>query len=210
MKKTSFKIIKSMVALMLFCLLLGLLGADASAQTAQSMPFLNGYNLAVVSTTTNLFNGTNIYAKGFYVTNSGTYPYTSSIVAVTVTNTGAITDVPLWANRDGTTPLANISVQIHGLNAAFTNTGLFKFAAIPAQSRSANYPPGLLQPATAAQNLLSFSVTGNGTNVVCLASNLVTASFQGSRAIRFLGVEWTNAGTNGFVDGVFLNGSTPQ
>ncbi len=133
MKKTSFKIIIGLCLLGL----LAFLTSSSHAQTAQSKPFLSGFNLAVVSTTTNLFNATNIYAKGFYVTNSGTYPYTSSIVAVTVTNPGAIADVPLWANRDGTTPLANISVQIHGLNAAFMRNPIVW---IPALDGDTNNP----------------------------------------------------------------------
>ncbi len=205
MKKTSFKIIIGLCLLGL----LAFLTSSSHAQTAQSKPFLSGFNLQVVQTTTNTFNATNIYAKGFVFTNSGPYPYTSSIVNVLVTNTAGIGDVQLWANRDGTAPSANISVQIHGVSSIFTNTGLFKFATIPVDTRSANYPPGLFQPGTSANNLWSFSVTGNGTNVVVISTNVPTALLQGNRGLRFLAVEWTNAGTNGFVDGAFLNGFTP-
>lgn len=180
----------------------------ANAQSGVSIPFLNGYNLAVTATSTNTYGATNIYAKGYTVTNSATYPYTSAVQALLATNANAIADVDLWANRDGSVPSLNISVQIAGNSAAFTNTGTFKFAAIPAVSRSGDYPAGLYGAAT-TQNLFSFAVTGNGTNVVCLATNIPTSVIQGCRGLRLTAVEWSNAGTSGTVNGVFLNGYKP-
>ena len=209
MKKTNYKIIKSLFTLMLFAALFGFLAASASAQTAQSKPFFSGYNLAVTATSTNTFNATNTYAKGFYVTNSGTYPYTSSIVALTVTNTAGIADVQLWADRDGSSPAANISVQLAGLNAAFTNTGLFKFATVPAVSDSPEYQAVSFLPAT-VNGSFSVAITGNGTTHVVVATNLPTSVLQGARKLRLTSVEWTNAGTNGTVVGVWLNGYKPD
>ena len=183
----------------------------ASAQGFVSQSFLNGFNLQVVPTSTNNYAATNGYAKGFTVTNSGTYPYVSSISPTYQTNANAISDVPLWADRDGSSPSANISVHLYGINAAFTNTATFRFATVPAQpnSDSLAYPPGYFGAATAAQNLFAFAVTGNGTNDVIVATNLPTGFLQGNKAIRLLAVEWTNAGTNGYVKGVFVNGFKP-
>ena len=209
MKQTNYKIIKSLGILMLVAALFGSLAVTASAQTAQSKPFLSGYNLQVVASTTNLFAATNTYSKGYTVTNSSTYPYTSSISPLIVTNAGALVDVALWADRDGSSPAANISVQIHGTNAAFTNIAVLTFAALPVDPRSPNYPPGQFVAGTSAQNQFTFTVTGQGTTNVCIATNLPTGFLQGSRGLRLSSVVWTNAGAGGFVDGIFLNGFTP-
>ena len=189
---------------------LALANIPANAQTHQSRAFLSGFNLQVTPTSTNTFGATNIYAKGYTVTNSGTYPYVSSASPVITTNTGAFSDVPLYANRDGSAAIAAVSIQITGLNAAFTNTGLFKFTTVPAAPRSSMYPPGLFTNSTSANGLFSVAITGNGTTPVVLTTNLPTAVLQGAAALRLQAVEWTNAGTNGTVAGVFLNGFSPD
>lgn len=179
------------------------------AQTPVSLPFFTGYNLAVTATSTNTYSGTNIYARGYTVTNTTTYPYVSGYSPTLHTNTAAFGDVTLWANRDGTAPSANISVQFSGLNAAFTNTAALTFVSIPAASTSSDYPAGLLQPATETQNKFTFSITGNGTNIVNLATNVPTAFLQGCKGVRCSQIIWSNAGTNGTVAGIFLNGFKP-
>lgn len=204
---------------LLACFLIGIYAAlvlPTMAQTYQSKSFLAGFNLQVSSTNgaayigTNSFGGTNIYAKGYTVTNSGTYPYVSSYSATLVTNTSAIQDVALWADRDGSPPSANISVQLSGLNASFTNIFQLRFATIPARSASSSYPPGFFQPATSANGLFTFTITGNGTNAVVLSTNLPTAILQGAQGLRLLEISSSNAGTNGTVAGIFLNGYTPN
>ena len=53
-------------------------------------------------------------------------------------------------------------------------------------------------------------MTGTGTTPVIITTNLPTAFLQGNKAVRLLAVEWTNAGTNGAVTGLFLNGFKPD
>src|ERR1043165_9408776 len=117
-------------ALAAVALLLFAAPPDAKAQSAVSPSFLKGYNLRVSATSTNAYTGvysTNTYARGFTVTNSSTYPYTSSYAATYFTNNKAFQDVSLSANIDGSNPQGSICVDIVGDNASFTNTGLFKF-----------------------------------------------------------------------------------
>ena len=220
MKFNSYKIIKALFA---FIMVIGLLSAftlPAMAQNHQSQSFLNGFNLQVTATSTNTYTGTNIYAKGYSYTNAP-YAYTNSLNGLVtsnyisvlvpnyVTNTAGVADVTLWANRDGTAPNANISAQLVGINAAFTNTATFKFAGIPVANLSPSYPPGLFTNAT-INSQFSFSVTGNGTTPVVITTNLPTAFLQGNAGVRLLAVEWSNAGTNGAVTGLFLNGYKPN
>lgn len=194
-------------------LFLGLMLAPltpAKAQSFVSPNFINGFNLQVLTLTTNTYSGTNTYAVAYTQTNSTIYPYVSGRSPVTKTNTQAFSDVTLWANRDGTPPIANISVDVQGINANFTNLVTFNFAAIPNGSEDGFVP---LNPCTDASNLFSFSVTGNGTNDVVVKTNLPTALLQGARALRCLSVTDTcpggTGGTNGTVLHIKLNGYKP-
>lgn len=202
--------------------ILALLGAvfviNAEAQNFQSASFLNGFSFQVSATATNLYNTTNTYANRVVVTNvlvnitnsaNGLViqGYLSTNQPVFVTNTAAIQDCDLWEDRDGTVPAANISCDIVGTNSAFTNVITFYFASIANVNGYIGGPAPL--PGTTAQNLFSFSVTGTGTTNAVVATNLPSNFMTGVRRIRLLSVGATNAGTNGVVNGIWLNGYHP-
>lgn len=190
----------------ILAVIIGLLNVTIFAQGFASPNFIGGgdsdaYNgyLQVTATSTNTIGTTNIYAQGVIQTNSATYPYVSGYAPLFKTNTSWSSAVTLWSDRDGTPPNANISVQMSGLNASFTNIGLFKFASVP---RGTAY-------STAAQNMFQFSVTGQGTTNVIVSTNFPTVWMQGCKSIVLQSIEWSNAGTNGTVVGVWLNGYKP-
>lgn len=196
--------------------------APASAQTPQSLSFIgtggDGYNLAITPSATFSYGGTNTYAKGYHSVSTLT-PYTNSTTGLVqsnwlttnapnwFTNTSGISDVGLWANRDGTPPNANIAVDIVGINAAFTNIVTFNFATVPGI-----VPPGsglTLNQSTSSNGTFAFAVTGNGTTDVVLTTNVSTTILQGNRTLRLVSVVTTNAGTNGSVVGCWFNGFKP-
>ena len=206
-----------------------LVNFNAQAQTGQSLPFIgqggsgvdagfNGY-LQIFPGVTNTFNVSAPYAKGSFITNvltsftnsaNGlvTTGYISQLQPTYVTNASWTSDVRLWGNRDGSAAIANISVDINGLNAAFTNQVTFNFATGGADTAPVN---------TGAQNAFSFTMVGNGTNDVVLSTNLSQAYLQGNRRLRLTSI-WpstngVSSGTNGTVVGVWLNGfssASPQ
>lgn len=184
--------------------LAALLGATipASAQGFVSPSFITGFNQQLLTLTTNTYSGTNTFAKSYVQTNSTVYPYVSGRQPVMQTNAQAFSDVNLWANRDGTSPLANISVDVQGLNAVFTNVVTFNFATIPNGSEDGYVP---LNPGSGAQNQWSFSITGNGTNDVVVATNVPTALLQGCKALRCTSVAMTCPGGTGGTNGTLLH-----
>ena len=222
----------------------------ARAQTPSSENFIgaggsgpivgfNGY-LQTTLGQTNLFGQGATYAKGSYITNvlvTITNPansliitgYVSQVFPTFVSNTAAISDQPLWANRDGTAPNCSISVDINGNgpfstngtanpvgDPTFTNAITFTFVPIfggPGQVAGAGGPPmGGTSAATWAGNTWSFMVNGNGTNDVYVSTNVPTSFLQGAKALRLLSIiSSANAGnTNGQVVGVWLNGYLPN
>ena len=201
------------------------LAFSARAQQGVSLPFIGyggngvdtygpGGNMLIPTKSTNSYNTTNVFAKGYTITNTATSitnsanglvinGYVSTVVATMVTNTSGIQDVILWANRDGTAPIASIGADIYGASANFTNIVTFNFAVVPTLDGNA---------ATAAQNLWSFSVTGNGTNDVVISTNLPTALLQGNRKLRLSSVAstvGTNNGDAATLVNVWLNGYKP-
>ena len=197
----------------------------AFAQSGVSLPFigqgngtdgglvpqgLSGY-LQITPTSTNSYGVSATYVKSGFLGYAGmnyTNPVTQAVFTGTtngvlpiyVTNTAAFSDVDLWANRDGTAPVANVNVQVNGISSLFTNILTFNFATIN----------GGGVPVTTGAGLVSFSVTGNGTNDVVVQTNLFTsAAIQGARKLRLLSVVSSNAGTNGQVVNCWLNGYKP-
>ena len=196
--------------LILIAAILAVVTLTAQAQSGQTLSFLNGYNLAIPNNATQTAGtSTNTYAKGFTVTNSASYPYVSAYSPIYVTNTAAFVDVPLWANRDGTAPICNISVDVVGPIAQFTNVLTFTFAAIPAVSSSPDFLPVTFRPANQSQNQFVFTVTGNGTTDVVLSTNVPSSVLQGARAMRLLSIASSASGTNGTVVFSALNGYKP-
>ena len=199
----------------------------AFAQTSVSLPFigqgngtdgglvpqgLSGY-LQIQKQTTNSYNSSTVaYVKGGFLGYSGmnwTNPFsgvvytgtTNGALPIFVTNSAAFQDVDLWANRDGTALVGNISATIQGYASIFTNVVSFNFATVNGGGQVTT---------TGAGSLLTFDVTGNGTNVLTVQTNLlVSASIQGARRLRLLSVYSNNAGTNGQVVNVWLNGAKP-
>ncbi len=194
--------------------LLTLTGA-AFGQVGQSLPFIgfgqdNAYNgyLQITANNTNTYGSTNlVYTRGSFTTNvltAITNPanglvitgYVSQVFPNYLTNASAFQDVNLWANRDGTPPVVNLSADINGTSAQFTNIVTFTFAAGPTPTGNVGTQP---------QNLWSFSMNGNGTSDVVLATNVPSSFLQGMRKLRLLSVGSSGAG-NGQVVNVWLNG----
>ncbi|MEI6195401.1 MAG: hypothetical protein WCS42_13835 [Verrucomicrobiota bacterium] len=200
---------KNLKYLLAGALLTAALMFNATAQTAQSRRLVQpNYTMAGTSLQY-LFGQTNVYAKGFSQTNSGTYPYTSGYTPIWTTNSAGFSDVALWANRDGTAPLGNISVDLVGNGATCTNQVTFVFAMLPVNIPEAGIPNN----PTSTGGTFTFTTTMNGTNDVVLATNLNTSLLQGIHGIRLAGIYTTNlAGlsTTNTVVGVWLNGFTPD
>jgi hypothetical protein len=201
----------------------------AFAQSGVSLPFigqgngtdgglvpqgLSGY-LQITPYTTNSYGATNTYVKGGFLDYAGmsyTNPVTGVVYTGTtngalpiyVTNTAAFSDIDLWANRDGSALVGNISADVVGYGATFTNTVGFNFAVIDGGGLPIN---------TGTGSGLQFSLTGNGTNDVEVQTNLlVSTTIQGARKLRLLSVTSTGVGTggtNGQVRNVWLNGYKP-
>lgn len=216
------KFIKILTVIASLCVM----SIGAFAQTSVSLPFigvggnglgglvpqgLSGY-LQITAQSTNSYGSSSLaYVRGGFLGYAGmtyTNPYsgtvftgaTNGVLPTYVTNAAAIGDVDLWANRDGTALVGNISAQINGISAAFTNIVTFNFATIN----------GGGVPVTTGAGLVSFSMTGNGTNDVVVQTNLlVSTTIQGARKLRLLNVASTNQGTNGQVVNVWLNGAKP-
>lgn len=182
----------------------------------------NGFmaiNAPVQAPTTNVFGGTNVWSRGFYVTNiltAITNPanslvitgYVSAAFPYWVTNTSGISDVGLWGNRDGSAAIASIMVDINGgglfatngPNGTFTNVVRFDFAAegppvmgVPNTASTAPFMGGSAV-ATASQNLFTFYATGNGSNDVVIITNLPQSFLQGATSLRMLDAICTTNG----------------
>jgi hypothetical protein len=189
----------------------------ANAQSFSSQNFINGYNLYITNGATATYGSSNVYGSGWVVTNAITYQTngttiytnyngTSSYSAVLVTNTSWATDVPLWANRDGSALTANISVDVVGKVAGSTNILTFAIYAVP---NNVGTDKITTYPASTANNSFSFAITCTGTTPVVLATNLPTAFLQGCKSLRLQTITPSNAGYDANVVGVWLNGFKP-
>lgn len=195
------------------------LGAGGSGASQGWNGFM-ALNAPQQATTTNAFGGTNVWSRGFYVTNvltAITNPanslvitgYVSAAFPNWVTNTSGISDVDLWGNRDGSAAIASIMVDINGgglfatngPNGTFTNVVRFDFAAegppvmgVPNTTAGAPFMGGS-RAATASQNLFSFTATGNGSNDVVIITNLPQSFLQGAQSLRMLDAICTTNGS---------------
>lgn len=183
----------------------------ARAQSAQELPFIGpggggasplgaapGW-LQFTSLSTNSFGSPNLaYIKNYSATNilasftnlaNGlvTTGYISSVVPNYVTNAAGFSDVTLWADRDGTAPDANLTLDINGINANFTNTVTFNFTCVT--------PYGVAL--TQGQNLFAVTMTGNGTNDVALSTNVPLTFLQGQRRLRLASIVSAGPASNG-------------
>lgn len=207
------RLFKPAIAFLILAVLLLALTTTGHAQGFQSRSFLGDgiTNVLIVNGAlpagTTVVVATNSYAgytAATLVIQTGTNIFGTNAnfmkAGVGYSNAPAFADVPLWANRDGSVATANISAHIRGVNVAFTNVLTFHFYAVPRGNKLA---------ATGAQNGFTFTMTGNGTNDVLLATNLPTVFCQGSGALRLLDITPSNAGTNGALISCALNGFSP-
>ena len=208
-KKNNFKLL---VAVVLAGLCLIASAPVARAQSFKSIPFLSGVgNLQVAVASTNTYGTTNIWLKyGYtwgvaYQTNGNgtviTYGSGLAIPTLDTTNTQAIQDAAMFANRDGSFPSVNFSTHLVGYGAAATNPLTYTLVGVPRSVGGAK--------STSAQNQWVFTVTPNGTNDVVLVTNVPTTTFQGCAAIRLLTVAQpatANANTNVTVISAAING----
>ena len=192
----------------------------AEAQSFQSLPFVNGWNLYLtngVAVTT--ASSTEIYTKSWVQTNAITYQtngttiYTnyngaSSYAPVYVTNTAGITDLNLWANRDGSVALVNLSADIVGYNASFTNLITIVFTPVSYESGAAKYGQ-LTYPSTSPS--FSWAINANGLTHVVVSTNLPASFIQGCKALHITSITPSSetASTNGCIN-INLNGYKPN
>jgi hypothetical protein len=220
MKNTKSFLKLAMVAVASFAL-----AVTAIAQTPTSLSFIgngDGYNLLLNADTTNTTTSTNVWAQGYH-TASVLMPYTNASSGLVqsnwmttnapnwFTNTiGGISDVNLWANRDGTALIGNINVDMYGMNGWFTNQVHFTFQTIGGGGGNNGIPANIAD--STAQNTWEFMLTGNSSNHVSLSTNIPTGFLQGARRLRLTvstPAQGLQHGTNGWITGVWLNGYKP-
>lgn len=168
------------------------------AQSFNTSSFLTGQDVLITNSQTVTYGQTAIYTKYGSTWGAG---YSTNATTPNYTNTQAIIDLPLWANRDGTVPVANVSIHLLGTDATGTNTLTFLFVGVP---RGQGY-----SASTSSQNQWSVAVAANGTTDVILATNIPTANFQGCGAIRLKTVTSGAAGGTVQIRSVALNGFRP-
>jgi hypothetical protein len=207
---TSFLGLRLIMALLFVAFMA--VAVDTQAQGFQSRSFLgdgitnvlivNGALPAgtTVAVATNSYAG---YTNATLVIQTGTNIFGTNAnfmkAGVGYSNAPAIRDVSLWANRDGSVPVANINVRMRGVNAAFTNALLFTFAPVPKNDGIA-----------ATTGTFSFTVNGNGANLVDVPTNVPTAFLQNcAGGVRLVSATPSNAGTNGALLDVSINGFIP-
>lgn len=198
MKKNYFKML---VAVGLMVLFGAIAPSQVAAQSFQALSFLSGTNLFFTAGSTNSYGATNIYSSFGSIWGVA---YQTNGAAGNTTNTQAIRDVPLFADRDGSFPSDSaFAVELVGINASFTNVVTFNFKGLPFGPKTT--------ASTSAQNAWSFSMTGNGTNPVVLSTNAPTTVFQGQGGIRLDNIASATGtyGTNGYVRRVTFNGFVP-
>lgn len=173
-------------------------------QSFVSEDFLVGTNLLIPAATTCTFGTTNTF--NYALTNL------NSAVGTATTNANWAKDVDLWANRDGTALIGNISVHALGLLSNSTNVLTFTFYSVPRGGGIGNLSPSK-QASTFAQNSWAFAMTMTGTNELVLATNIPTTFLQGAGRLRLQTAVATStgstAGTNSIVKSITLNGWKP-
>lgn len=203
---------------------------SAEAQQSAHYNFLSGSLLNLPAQSTNLSPAVNspattnswTYATRFVVTNQVvtiTNPanglvitgYQSSYVPVYVTNGSAFADIDLWANQDGSIPLAELTAVY--TSADGTNTTLAPVIkllpiAISSDPNKPGYPTVLK---TNAQDVFVWAPPSlQGTNLISIGTNLPTAFLQGEQRVR-AEIDVPSNGTNGAITfyGLWLNGFRP-
>lgn len=209
--KNTFRIL-AVAAALAFCL-------PARAQTPAFLSFLQNYGglllpYSAAATSTNYstsysanYTGTNglFWIKSTIQTNSTTYPPTSGLTPVWAQGV-PFSDVDLWANRDGTAPLAafNISAVNQAVaGGAATNIIKVTLTTINRTAGSMNYFGPIYN--NSGQNVLNFTVTNTaaatnslGQDIINLSTNLPASFMQGALAIQMqlnIGPIGTNGGT---------------
>jgi hypothetical protein len=189
-------------------------GTDSGLVPQGLSGYLQMFTNGTASRTFSYGDSTLTYVKGGFLGYAGmnyTNPVTGAVFTGTTngalpiytTNSAGFADVALWANRDGSAPIANVSARINGYDANFTNLVTFTFATI----NGGGHPV-----TTGTGSSVAFSMTGNGTNDVEIQTNLFTSAvLQGARGLRLLSVVSANANTNGNgqVVNLWLNGAKP-
>jgi len=226
--KNLFEIIKKMFRRVPLAFVLMLLTIAAHAQTPQFLSFLQnkGNVLLPWSATGNSTNystsfaanytGTNgwFYTQKYTQTNSTTYPPTSGWYP-NWTQGNPFTDVSLWANRDGTAPLAVLNLVI--VNPAVTNglsTNTFKIT-LTTLNKMPGLTSGTGDPSQAsvynnqANNQWSFlatntaaSTNATGYDTIAISTNIPQSFLQGAFGVQFQisvaaaglnsGIAWSN------------------
>ena len=215
--KTKFKII-----IKLACAILAASCFTASAQTPRFITFLNNEGGALLpyaasGTSTNYNNvyvttlGTNglFWVKDFVQTNSTTYPPVSGYTPQWIQGQ-PFTDIPLWANRDGTAPLAAMNVAIalpNQTNGLSTNS--FKITLTTLNNYNQGGGTGFPSLASIynnnALNQWSFTVTNTaqatnslGYDTMIVSTNIPQGFLQGALGVQVqINVQAADAHNNG-------------
>jgi hypothetical protein len=206
--KNTYDFVKK-AALIFAVAIIGAVALTATAQTPKFESFLQNEGGVVLpysasGTTTNYsttfaaqYTGTNgfFWVKAFVQTNSTVYPYVSGYSPVW-TQGEPFSDIPLWANRDGTAPLAAMNVAIalpNQTNGLSTNS--FKITLITLNNYNASGGVGF--PALAsvynnnALNSWTFSVTNTsqstnsgGYDTMIVSTNIPQGFLQGALGVQ--------------------------
>lgn len=188
-----------------FILGLALVAQPAVAQSLTPLEgsFLMGNNLVIKPLVaanlqgTNYYAGTNEWVKGGIRINSTLNGFLVNSNAVNVTNTAALTDVSLFANRDGSTPSTAINAIFKGVDARSTNTLIFKLVTVSHGAAE-----------TEAINKWQFAISANGTSLVNIRTNLPAGFLQGASQLRLASIESAD-GSNVVLNYFALKGFKP-
>jgi len=221
--KNTFGTVKKAASLALVGLGLTL-GISTQAQTPAYVSFLqNGGNVllpfSAAATSTNYNDvyaatlGTNglYWIKNYVQTNSTTVPPTSGYSPVWAQGI-PFCDAGLWANRDGTTPLAAFNLSAYTVNqASGAGTNIIKVT-LTTINRTSDSLSGGAGPIynNQSQNTFTFTATNAtastnalGYDTISVSTNLPTSFLQGALALQMqlnIGPAGTNAGTSYFTN----------
>lgn len=197
--------------LLAFAVLVTAVSARAQSPVFKSFLGDNSYLIlpwAAAGTNESLIISNQFYVKGWTQTNSANYPYVSGYGPIYAVGT-ALSDVPLWGNRDGTAALASMNVVVQdSATTVSTNALLFTLTTINSFS-SAAQPPLPTYANAQPVNTWSFIVSNTaatttpaGGDLITVSTNIPQGFLQGALGLRLSitsyaqgtnnGVGWTN------------------
>lgn len=152
----------------------------------------------------NGYTGTNgfFYINSFVQTNSTGYPPNSGFSPVWAQG-NPFSDVPLWANRDGTAPLASFNISLTDPNTVAGGSTNIVIVTLTTLNRNPGQYAGAIYN-NQGQNQFTFTCTNSlratnslGYGSINISTNIPTSFLQGALALQLqlnIGAAGTNAG----------------